>query len=186
MPKPLLADTRLSRRRVLSLGTPLFLSCGLLPTLAQAAINPERKLSFLNLHTGETVETVYHADGQYVAEGLADIDHILRDWRTGEAAAMDRRLLDLLHDLRRGMDSTEPFHVISGYRSPKTNQQLSSKSNGVAKKSLHMRGMAIDISLPGRDLTKLRDKALALKRGGVGYYRKSGFIHVDVGRVRRW
>ncbi len=145
-----------------------------------------RELAFKNLHTGETLQSVYWADGGYRPEALREINHLLRDWRTGEVAEMDADLLDLLHDLRRSLDSRAPFQVISGYRSPKTNAKLAANSNGVAKKSLHMRGMAVDIALPDRDLVGLRETAWALQRGGVGYYGKSGFVHVDTGRVRRW
>jgi len=99
---------------------------------------------------------------------------------------MDPALLDLLYGLRSALGSEERFHVISGYRSPKTNAKLASNSSGVAKKSFHMRGMAIDVALPGRDLVDLRDAAWALQLGGVGYYPKSGFVHVDTGPVRRW
>jgi uncharacterized protein YcbK (DUF882 family) len=145
-----------------------------------------RELSFHNLHTGENLHEVYWADGGYRPESLQRIDHILRDWRTGDVKAMDPDLLDLLFRLHASMDSSEPFQVISGYRSPKTNAKLAADSNGVAKKSFHMRGMAIDIALPDRDLVALRDTAWGMQSGGVGYYAKSGFVHVDTGRVRHW
>ena len=146
----------------------------------------EREISFHNLHTGETLTRTYWAAGAYGPEALTEIDAILRDWRTGDVHPMEPELLDFLHDLRLAMDSSEPFHVISGYRSPKTNAKLAAASSGVAKKSLHMRGMAIDVSLPGRELADLRQAAIGLQRGGVGFYPKSGFIHVDIGRVRSW
>ncbi|MGP1253899.1 MAG: DUF882 domain-containing protein [Kiloniellales bacterium] len=162
----------------------LFGGATLTPTAARAG--EPRALAFRNLHTGETLETIYWADGSYRHDGLEQINHILRDWRTGDLEQMDPALLDLLHSLQATLDARGPFHVISAYRSPKTNAALASKSNGVARKSFHMRGMAIDIALPDRDLTALRDAAWRLQRGGVGYYAKSGFIHVDTGRVRRW
>lgn len=146
----------------------------------------ERALAFHNLHTGESLKTVYWADGAFVPESLHEIDNILRDHRTGDVARMDPALMDLLHTLRGKVDSHAPFQVISGYRSPKTNAQLHRKSNGVAKRSLHMQGRAIDVYLPDRDLKVLRKAALAMKAGGVGYYPKSGFLHVDTGRVRFW
>jgi uncharacterized protein YcbK (DUF882 family) len=128
----------------------------------------------------------YWAEGNYITPALKDIDHVLRDFRTGDVARIDPRLLDLLHLLRSRLESTEPFHVISGYRSPKTNGTLAQQSSGVAKKSLHMKGMAADVRLPGRVLSDLKGVAVSLKLGGVGYYPKSDFIHVDVGRVRYW
>ena len=179
-------DPSLTRRRLLALGAPALLMLSPLAKAAQAAVAPERQLSFYNIHTGEKLSRVYWAEGRYIDPALQEIDVILRDWRTDEVAPMNRDLLDLLHDLHASMDSREPFHVISGYRSPKTNAKLRQKSNGVAKKSLHMRGMAIDVALPGRKLEHLRQAAIDLKSGGVGIYRKSGFIHVDVGRVRFW
>lgn len=146
----------------------------------------ERRLSFHNLHTGENLSATYWADGAYVAEELSAVDRILRDFRTGEVRPIERGLLELLHALAGRMEATAPFHVISGYRSPKTNAVLAAASSGVAKKSLHTRGMAIDVRLPGRRLADLRWAAIALGRGGVGYYPGSDFVHVDVGRVRAW
>jgi uncharacterized protein YcbK (DUF882 family) len=153
---------------------------------ALPALPPVRDLAFRSLHTGETFRAAYVVGGLYDPVALAGIDTVLRDWRTGESRAMDRRLLDFLFALRRRLDTDAPFEVISGYRSPKTNAKLAAKSGGVAKRSLHMRGMAIDIHLPGRPLADLHRAALALKAGGVGLYSKSGFVHVDTGRVRRW
>ena len=150
-----------------------------------AALN-ERSLSFYNLHTSESLKTVYWQKGEYLPESLADVNRVLRDHRTGDQHEMDRRLLDLLCDLRLRLDTSEPFQVISGYRSPATNAMLHEKSEGVASHSLHMDGMAIDIRVSGRRLAALRDTALAMKSGGVGYYPASDFVHVDVGRVRRW
>ncbi len=176
----------LSRRSVLAFGAPAILLLTPLSKMAQAATGPDRRLSFYNIHTGESLSRVYWAEGGYVDPALGEIDRILRDWRTDEVQPMNRDLLDMMHDLHAAMDSSEPFHVISGYRSPKTNAKLRDKSKGVAKKSFHMRAMAADIALPGRKLEWLREAAIDLKRGGVGIYRKSGFIHVDVGRVRFW
>ena len=147
---------------------------------------PERDLAFVSLHTGEHLSTTYARAGSYVPKALHEIDHVLRDWRSGEAVAMDPGLLDLLFALRRKVGSTAPLEIISGYRSPKTNAQLSAKSGGVAKRSLHMRGMAVDVRLPDRELALLHRAARELEAGGVGLYSKSGFIHVDTGRVRYW
>ncbi len=152
----------------------------------QAITQPERKLSLLNLHTGEQLNATYWAEGQYQHSELKAINHLLRDHRTGDAYPMDKDLLDLLHALHQKVDSKQAFQIISGYRSPKTNAALNKKSNGVAKKSLHMQGKAIDIRLPGCALSDLRKAAIDCQTGGVGYYPKSDFIHVDTGRVRRW
>lgn len=174
------------RRRILLLGAAIGLGSMSLPSFAGSAVSSERRLGFYNLHTGESLTTTYWADGRYVASASSEVDFILRDFRTGDVAPIDIRLLDLLHDLRQQMQSDQAFHVISGFRSPATNQKLSHRSKAVAKKSLHMRGMAIDVRLPGRQLDALRRMARSLKAGGVGYYPKSNFIHVDVGRVRFW
>lgn len=178
-----------SRRSFLSgalAGAAAFTSASLIPGLAAAESDNIRSLSFRSLHTGEEVTATYLRNGVVEADGLQQLNHVLRDWRSGEVWEMDRGLLDLLYALRRKMDSDAPFELISGYRSPKTNAGLAAKSKGVAKRSLHMRGMAVDVRLPERDLKALHQAALALKGGGVGLYTKSGFIHLDTGRVRRW
>lgn len=154
--------------------------------LANAKAPLEKTLSFYNTHTGETLKTTFWADGLYIPGAITEINHILRDHRSGQSAQMDLELFDLLYAIRSGMGSNEAFHVISGYRSPQTNAKLASHSSGVAKKSLHMQGKAIDINLPGRNLSDLRKIAMAMKQGGVGYYPESNFVHVDVGRVRSW
>jgi uncharacterized protein YcbK (DUF882 family) len=132
------------------------------------------------------LKTVYWADGQYVSDSLADVNRLMRDHRSGEIYEIDRRLLDLLCELHLRMDSSVHFELISGFRSPATNAALRSKSQGVAENSLHTRGMAADIRLPKAKLASLRNTALAMKAGGVGYYPASQFIHVDVGRIRTW
>jgi uncharacterized protein YcbK (DUF882 family) len=146
----------------------------------------ERSLSFYNLHTSESLKTVYWQGGDYLASSLVDINRVLRDHRTGDAHEIDPRLLDLLCELRLKLDTPQPLHIISGYRSPATNAKLHARSDGVATRSLHMEGMAADIRIPGRDLSLLRKTALSMKGGGVGYYPESNFVHVDVGRVRNW
>lgn len=180
-------DDSISRRRLLGLGAAAA-TMALAPGLAMARDfgASARSLAFLNLHTGERLKTTYFEGGDYVPGALGEINHILRDFVVNEVAPMDVRLLDLLVTLRTKMQSTEPFEIISGYRSPHTNAMLRAKSNGVAKHSLHMKAMAIDIHLPGRDLASLRNAALELQAGGVGYYPSSNFIHVDVGPVRHW
>jgi uncharacterized protein YcbK (DUF882 family) len=152
---------------------------------ALASLN-ERSLSFYNLHTSESIKTVYWQGGDYLAPSLAEINRVLRDHRSGEKHQIDPKLLDLLCDLRLRLDTTEPFQIISGYRSPGTNAMLHAKSDGVATRSLHMDGKAVDIRIPKRSLSVVRNTALAMKAGGVGYYPSSDFVHVDVGRVRSW
>jgi len=152
---------------------------------AEAEAEP-RGLAFRNLHTGEEIDVVYRVDGHLDPGALREIDWVLRDFRTGEARPMDRRLLDLLWRLRAALDTTEPYEVISGYRSQATNAMLARQSRGVSRVSLHMKAMAIDVRIPDRPLLALRDAALGLRLGGVGYYPTSDFVHVDVGRVRWW
>jgi uncharacterized protein YcbK (DUF882 family) len=156
------------------------------PVLADLLPRPPRALSFFNTHTGESVSAVYWADGLYQPAGLAAIDRVLRDHRTGLVREIDRRLLDVLHELRQDLGTTAAFHVISSYRSPKTNALLRANGRAVAEKSLHMEGMAADVRLPGVSLDDLHRAAVARKAGGVGYYSGPSFVHVDVGRVRYW
>ncbi len=145
-----------------------------------------RTLSFENTHTNETLDVVYYKRGHYSSTALQQINHHLRDYRTEEVHEIDRSLLDILYLVTTMTGSEHPYQVISGYRSPKTNAMLRSKSHGVAKHSLHMQGKAIDIRLADIDTRTVRNTALALKQGGVGYYRKSNFVHLDTGRVRHW
>ena len=174
-----------SRRRFLWLGT-AGVAAWLVPAKGWAAGAGARALTFRNLHTGEFVRATYWAAGQYVREGLSQIDRLLRDHRTDLVHPIDRRLLGVLDELHESLDTAEPFEVISGYRSPATNAMLVATSSGVASGSLHVAGMAIDIRVPGRPLRAVRDVAKALRAGGVGYYPDSNFVHVDVGRVRYW
>jgi uncharacterized protein YcbK (DUF882 family) len=145
-----------------------------------------RTLRFNHLHTGERLAVEYFSAGTYLTDALRAIDQLLRDFRTGAVHTIDPRLLDLLHGLAGLTGSRRPFEVISGYRSPATNQMLRNRSEGVAAGSLHMQGQAIDIRLADVPLATLRDVALATRRGGVGYYPASNFVHVDTGRVRTW
>lgn len=163
-------------------------ACLLAATPVLAAVTPrvQRSLAFYHTHTGERAEVAYWRDGEYLAEGLRSINRLLRDHRTGEQAEIDRGLLDTLYALNLSLCEVGEFEIISAYRSPKTNAMLRSKSGGVAKRSLHMQGRAIDIRVAGCKLNVLRAKAASLKAGGVGYYPKSNFIHVDTGRVRYW
>jgi uncharacterized protein YcbK (DUF882 family) len=182
-------ESSISRRRFLTLGSIAALA-GVLPCKvfgSTAAVSrPERSLAFYNTHTGEQLRTVYWMQGNYMEDSLGDINHILRDHLTNEIKNIDTGLLDLLFAIRTELETQQPFQVISGYRSPQTNAFLRAHSTGVAEHSLHLVGKAIDIRTPGRDLRVLHNTAVALKGGGVGYYPKSDFVHVDVGRVRYW
>lgn len=149
----------------------------------------ERALSFFHTHTGERLNVAYCCDGQYQPDALARINHIMRDFRVGEIKPIDPTLLDMLHELGGTLGVDQPYHIISGYRSPHTNTMLRERGGavtGVASKSLHMSGKAIDIRVPGVKLDHLRGAARSLKLGGVGFYPSSNFVHVDVGRVRYW
>ena len=146
----------------------------------------KRKLSFHHTHTHEKMSVVYYADGQLLPDSLAQIDRFLRDFRTNDVHKIDPVLLDFLHSVSAAADYRGTFEVISGYRSPKTNAMLRRNGSGVAKKSLHMQGRAIDVRMRGVETSKLRKIAVAMKLGGVGYYPRSNFIHLDTGRVRSW
>ncbi|EAR62145.1 DUF882 domain-containing protein [Neptuniibacter caesariensis] len=156
------------------------------PAIANIHKPQERSLSLLNLHTGESINSTFLAGGEYQYDSLADLNHVLRDHRTDQAMNMDKQLLLLLNELQQTFGEHNPIHVISAYRSPKTNAMLSQKNSKVAKKSYHMKGQAIDIRIPGVELKDLHKASLDLKAGGVGLYTRSNFIHLDVGRVRRW
>lgn len=158
----------------------------LAPARAFADLKSERVLSFLHTHTHEQLTVPYFADGAYLPQGLTALATFLRDHRTGDQHAIDPRLYDILSDLRLLTRASAPFQVISAYRSPRTNAMLRGHGGGVAKGSLHLEGRAIDIRLSDVDSATLRDAALELGRGGVGYYAKPDFVHVDTGRVRRW
>lgn len=176
--------TYVRRRRFLAfMGLPLFVQK---PALAEEQI--PRLLAFDNIHTGEKLRVEYWQDGQYVPEALAQINYILRDFRTGDTHPIAPQLLDLLVELRGNLETQEPVSVISGYRSAATNAMLRGERehSGVAAKSLHMQGMAIDIRIGGRSLSAVHSAALAMRGGGVGFYPVSDFVHVDVGRVRTW
>ena len=159
----------------------------MLPGRAWAAARADsRALQFAHLHTGERLAVEYCTSGSYVPDALTAVNTLLRDFRTGDVHAIDPTLLDLLFDLRERTGSARPFEVISGFRSAQTNAALRRRSHGVAAGSLHMQGQAIDIRVGDVPLDSLRQAALALHQGGVGYYPASNFVHVDTGRVRTW
>jgi uncharacterized protein YcbK (DUF882 family) len=145
-----------------------------------------RHLTLNNLHTPEVLDVVYRRGDQYVPEALAQVEELLRDYRTGDRHAIDPHLLDILYEVAQGVGVDPVFSVISGYRSPQTNAMLHERSAGVASHSLHMEGRAIDVRLTHVNCADLAGQALAMKRGGVGYYRQSDFVHLDTGRVRTW
>ncbi|HTL17927.1 MAG TPA: DUF882 domain-containing protein [Patescibacteria group bacterium] len=183
---PLLMAERpvLGRRHFLAgAGVSLFVSR---PCFAKSL--EARELSFDNIHTGEKLKVEYWAKGQYLPDALAEVNRLLRDFRTGQVHPISPELLDLLVRLRLRLETVQPVSVISGFRSPATNAMLRAEHehSGVASKSLHMQGMAIDIRFAGRDLIDLHRASMAERRGGVGYYPASDFVHIDVGRVRSW
>lgn len=159
-----------------------------MPALARAAVAAphERILRFHNTHTGESLKSVFWAEGQFVPDALQDINRLLRDHRSNTIATIDPELLLLVQKVSAQFGSNNVVHIISGYRSPETNAKLAAASGGVARHSMHLEGKAIDLRIPGKDLKQVHKAALALKAGGVGYYHDSQFVHMDTGRVRHW
>lgn len=179
------ATNGLSRRHfmaALAAAVPAFAT----PRRLLAHSDGTRALDFVHTHTGERLNVNYFGGGTYLPDALATVNHFLRDFRTGDVHPIDPGLLDLLHGLTDLTSTSRPFQVISGYRSPATNEMLRHRSEGVAAGSLHMRGQAIDIRLADVPLANLRKAALSIHRGGVGFYPASDFVHVDTGRVRTW
>ena len=184
------SSIELSRRGFLTSIAGVAMSLASPGAIASAVPSPasrhDRELSFYNTHTGEKLSATFWSDGKYLDDGIEEISWILRDHRANIASPIDQKLLDLLHQLQVKVEHQAEFHVISGYRSPATNKMLNKRSSGVAKRSYHMLGKAIDVRLPGFDTSKLHNAAISLKGGGVGYYSSSNFIHLDVGRIRYW
>lgn len=182
-------QSQINRRRFLQM-----LACGSLvagfPSLATASARKPyqspRNLAFLNTHTGERLVLTYFEKGRYISDALQEVNYLLRDHRTDDVYDIDTALLDQLYNLRVMLGINKPFHIISGYRSPYTNALLHEQSDGVAAKSLHMEGRAIDIRIEGFSTKRLRNAAIAMQSGGVGYYRRSDFVHLDTGRIRTW
>jgi uncharacterized protein YcbK (DUF882 family) len=154
--------------------------------VSNAALHDQRELSLYHTHTGKSISVVYYEDGTYVPAALQDIDDFLKDFRNGARHDIDPALLDVLYEIKVKTGSKAPFEVISAYRSPETNQMLRAQTGGVAQSSMHIQGQAIDVRLRDVSLAKVRDVALRLQRGGVGFYPESEFVHVDTGRVRHW
>ena len=215
MPEASSADHRLSRRRFLAWGA-LAAGMSLIPQSAVAGRSlfqppsnplqklippdtwhkrslfqpltdpPEKTVALYNTHTGESINAVYWFRGQYLPEAMSAVDRVLRDHRTDEIKPIDPQLLDLLHAISEELECSHPFYVISAYRSPTTNAFLRFMSRRVAEHSLHMDGKAIDLRLPGWASHTVKRVAVELRMGGVGYYPRANFVHVDVGRVRYW
>ena len=178
-----------ARRRFLSAASGMAV-LGAMPAIAQATFqttSSSRNLAMDHTHTREKIELIYAVGAEYVPKALTDLNHFLRDHYSGHIGRMDARLYDIMHSLSMALKVHTPYEIISGYRSPKTNERLrTTRGGGVARRSLHMDGKAVDLRLPGVPLDELRDAALALKTGGVGYYPGSNFVHIDTGRVRTW
>jgi uncharacterized protein YcbK (DUF882 family) len=163
------------------------LSAAAAPAFAKTPTEKPRVLAFRHLHTDERIAVTYRIGDRYQRGALEGINHFLRDFRTGDTVAIDPRLLDILYDIKIDLgDPDARFDILSAYRSPRTNQMLRTKSSGVAKNSLHLTGQAIDVRFPDLPTRHIRDAAIALGRGGVGYYKRSDFVHLDTGKVRRW
>jgi uncharacterized protein YcbK (DUF882 family) len=184
------SPAHLNRRLFLRRSAQFAVAGAAAPLVAQRALasGPDvRSLALDHTHTGERLALVYALGEQYVAEALSTLNRFLRDHYSGDVGVIDPRLFDLLHRIKAELGVQQSFQVISGYRSPTTNQTLrTTRGGGVAAHSLHMDGRAIDIRVPGVPLADLRDAALSLRAGGVGYYPREQFVHVDTGRVRNW
>ena len=152
----------------------------------EAAVPPAHRLAFYHIHTAEKLTVTYRENGELIPEAIAEINRYLRDFRTEQVHDIDVALLDTLHTLYTAFDGRGNFEVISGYRSPRTNAALRHVTTGVAENSLHIQGRAIDVRLTSAKTAELRDAALALQSGGVGYYAESNFVHVDTGKFRSW
>lgn len=186
----------MTRRSFISFGSKAALGTMLVPAVASpvmAAVfsngkvsRGARRVSFRNQHTGEIFSGVYRVGDKYLPDAFDRINVVLRDFRSDEVFPIDPRVIDIIHTVHEMTGSSEPYEVLSGYRCPKTNAMLREASGGVAKNSLHMTGQAIDLRMPGFSTARIRDLARTLKAGGVGYYAKSDFVHMDSGDIRHW
>jgi uncharacterized protein YcbK (DUF882 family) len=175
------------RRDLLRFGAAAGLAAIAAPAWAQKLdIGEPRRAILDNLHTGEKFNEVYFANGSYLPDALAEATRVMRDWRTGEERFIDPGLFDALHAIGGKLETRASFQIISGYRSPRTNAMLHARSSGVASNSQHTVGKAIDVRIEGVELSNLKNAALAVSAGGVGFYPVSNFVHVDTGRVRQW
>lgn len=180
----------LDRRQIMKVGLAGLLGSviPLIPVKKAFALNNfgSWKIAFRHSHTGESFSGVYRVGDKYLPEAFERMNYVLRDFRTEEVFPMDPRVVDILSLLHKKINATEPFEILSGYRSPKTNAMLREVSAGVARNSFHMYGQAIDIRVPGKETFMVKKAAMAMKAGGVGYYPHSNFVHVDTGAVRSW
>lgn len=175
-----------SRRDLLGMGAGALISMCPISAMAGTVRGAHRSVTLRNVRTDEALKLVYWEGGRYVPESLREINHILRDFRTGETAPIKVRLVDLLYAMQRRIGTSKAINIVSGYRSPETNAMLRRSRRGVAKNSYHISGMAVDIKIPGYTTSQVAGLANSLNVGGVGYYPRSGFVHVDVGPVRSW
>ncbi len=185
---PVHGNKHISRRRFLQGLTYSTLALATLPKLAQAAFVDygHKTLALEHHHTGETLDITYYSQGRYIYGALDEISYLLRDYHTDAVRHIDPALLDQLYDVKLLLGANKPFHVVSGYRSPETNASLRRHTRGVARQSLHMEGKAIDIRIEGVSARIIRDAALSLQRGGVGFYPSDNFVHLDTGDIRTW
>ncbi len=185
-----------SRRKFLGMGAVITACSVVAPAFinsASAAImgagpneGGARRISFRNSHTGEIFSGVYRVGDKYLPDAFDRINVVLRDFRTNELFPIDPRAIDIIYTVHQLTQQAEPYEILSGYRCPKTNSHLRHETRGVAKNSLHMTGQAIDLRLPGYDTRQIRNLAISLRAGGVGYYPKSNFVHMDTGDIRTW
>ena len=177
----------ISRRDMLAGGAALCGTAALWPqTLIGAPDAAARRIALTNLHTGERLDIEFFRDGAYLPEALAALEVLLRDFRNGQKHAIDPKLMDYLVEVAAQVGVPPAYSVISGYRSPETNERLHERSSGVSQRSLHMQGRAIDVRMSGVDCQDLAARAESMQRGGVGYYRASNFVHLDTGAFRTW
>jgi len=187
--KPVFQDmhSTLQTRWLSPLMSPILLALLVMPGVADPSmIRDMRSLSFYHTHTGQSLQVTYFTDGEYSEPALVEVRTLLSDWRNGAETDIDPTLLDILWEVQQAAGHHDTFEIISAYRSPETNEMLRASSSGVAQGSQHLLGTAIDVRLRGFDTAKLRDTAIELQRGGVGYYAESDFVHIDTGRVRTW
>jgi uncharacterized protein YcbK (DUF882 family) len=183
------STTGISRRAILGVFAATAVTAA--PTFSSAAgflrgAGDVRRVRMYSGRTGEKMDTIYWIDGEYVGEAIREISMFMRDWRNGKAVAMDTRTIDIIAATHNLLDVSEPYMLLSGYRSPETNAMLRSNSGGVARNSLHMRGQAADLHLDSRSVNQIARAALACQAGGVGRYSGSSFVHMDCGDVRSW
>ena len=184
-----MTNTLLTRRAVLGAFAATTLTAA--PTFSKAAgfLRGSGDIRRLRMHsgrTGESIDMIYWIEGKYIKDALKEVNHFMRDWRTNDVIGIDARTIDIMAAAHNLMDVSEPYMLLSGYRSPKTNAMLRSKSRGVAKNSLHMKGQAADLRLASRSVGQMAKAAAVCRAGGVGSYSRSNFVHMDCGPVRTW